>query len=89
MKSNCARASSEGFCSPGGIRITEWRSPIIQTTAPRLVTHSRFGMVPSDVMPPCGSPLMRITNSVPRPVSELKASSEMISEDRGDTISAI
>jgi hypothetical protein len=38
-------------------------------------------------MPPCGSPLMRITNSVPRPVSELNASSEMISEDLGDTIS--
>ena len=37
-------------------------------------------------MPPCGSPLMITTNSVPLPVSELNASSEMISEDRGEAI---
>ena len=43
---------SVGRGSPSGIRTTEWRSPIIQTTAPRLVTHSRFGMVPSDVDAP-------------------------------------
>ena len=37
-------------------------------------------------MPPCGLPLMITTNSVPLPVSELNASSEMISEDRGEAI---
>ena len=37
-------------------------------------------------MPPCGSPLMITTNSVPLPVSELDASSEIISEDRGEAI---
>src|SRR5262249_36328894 len=42
-----------------------------------------------DLMPPCGSPLMRTTNSVSLPVSELNASSEMIREDRGDAIPAI
>jgi hypothetical protein len=33
--------------------------------------------------------LIRTTNSVPLPVSELSGSSEMISEDRGATIPAI
>ena len=37
-------------------------------------------------MAPCGSPLMITTNSVPLPVSELNASSEIISEDRGEAI---
>jgi hypothetical protein len=40
-------------------------------------------------MPPCDSPLKRTTKSVPLPVSELNASSEMIREDRGDAIPAI
>src|SRR5262249_37499202 len=39
--------------------------------------------------PPCGSPLNATTNSVPLPVSELNASSEMMSDDRGDILSAI
>src|SRR5258708_31456280 len=39
-----------------------------------------------NLMPPCGSPLMRTTNSVSLPVSELNSSSEMIREDRGDPI---
>jgi hypothetical protein len=40
-------------------------------------------------MPPCGSPLIRTTNSVSLPVSELNASSETIREDRGEAIPAI
>jgi len=36
------------------------------------------------LIPPCGSSLMMTTNSVPLPVSELKASSEMMREDPGD-----
>src|SRR6266536_5982858 len=40
-------------------------------------------------MPPCGSPLMRITKSVSVPVSELIPSSEMISDDPGETSSEI
>src|SRR5260370_42372630 len=47
------------------------------------------GPRPRNLMPPCGSPLMRTTNSVSLPVSELNASSEMIREDRGDAIPAI
>src|SRR5258707_6862707 len=41
-----------------------------------------------DLMPPCGSPLMRTTNSVSLPVSELNASSELIRDDPDDAIPA-
>jgi hypothetical protein len=39
--------------------------------------------------PPCGSLLSTATNSVPLPVSGLKASSEMIRDDRGDAVDAM
>jgi hypothetical protein len=51
-----------------------------------LVTDFEFWTRRRALMPPCGSPLMRTTNSVPLPVSELSGSSEMTSEDRGATI---
>ena len=40
-------------------------------------------------MPPCGSPLITTTKSVPLPVSLLSGSSETISEEPGETTSAM
>src|SRR3979409_1877553 len=40
-------------------------------------------------MPPCGSPLISTTKSVPVPVSRLSSSSETIRDERGDAIPAM
>src|SRR5215216_1481639 len=63
--------------------------PAPQRSANCILARDPVDTLRRTFMLPCGSLLKTTTKSVPLPVSELSASSEMIREERGDTIPAI